>query len=99
MSSALTLKVSPVARRDIERILRHSQEAWGVSQANRYAIKIDRALEAISENPARGSWRPDIPTTHRALIVGSHIIIYRERIDFVQISRVLHQHMNRADHA
>ncbi len=56
------------------------------------------ALNLIADNDGLGAKRADIPPQYRAYGVGSHIIIYQPQAEFVQVVRILHQHMNRADH-
>jgi plasmid stabilization system protein ParE len=68
-----------------------------------YADKIDSALQAISENFALGHSRDDLPPTHLAYLVGSHVIIYRPlpnkaHAESIGVVRILHQRMNLPRH-
>jgi len=40
----------------------------------------------------------DLPSTHLAYLVGSHIIDYRVNVDSIGIVRILHQRMSLAKH-
>jgi toxin ParE1/3/4 len=90
----LALKLSPRARQDLIDILRYTGETWGQSQLLVYRDKINDALTAIAQNPKLGHDRLDLPTSHLAFLVGSHIIVYRIIGDSIGIVRVLHQRMS-----
>lgn len=88
------LTLSPKAQRDFIDILRYTGETWGEKQLFAYRDKINEALQAISGNPQLGRHRDDLPATHRAHLVGSHIIVYRLRRDDIAVVRILHQRMS-----
>jgi toxin ParE1/3/4 len=90
--------LSPRARQDFIDILRYTGETWGPQQLAAYRGKIDEALQLIGRNPAIGHQRTDLPETHRAYLVGSHIIIYRDHEKAVAVVRILHQRMSLARH-
>jgi len=75
------LKLSPKARQDFIDILRYTGETWGQNQLLIYRDKINAALQAISHNPQMGHRRDDLPPTHHAYLVGSHVIVYRVSAD------------------
>lgn len=93
---AVTL--SPRARQDFIDILRYTGETWGQSQLLTYRDKINDALQAIGRNPQLGHSRADLPLTHRAYPVGSHLIVYRIAADSVGVVRILHQRMSLSGH-
>ena len=88
------VNLSPRARQDFIDILRYTGERWGPQQLTAYQDKISDALASIGRNPELGHMRDDLPTTHRAYLVGSHIIIYRDRAAAIGIVRILHQRMS-----
>jgi len=94
----LPLQLSPRARQDFVDILRYTGETWGQNQLLIYRDKINDALNAISQNPELGHGREDLPSTHSAYLVGSHIIIYRVSAESIGIVRILHQRMSAAKH-
>ena len=94
----LPLKLAPKARQDFIDILRYTGETWGPIQLLIYRDKIDDALQAISADPLLGHGRDDLPPTHRAYLVGSHVIVYRTGTDSLGIVRILHQRMSLAKH-
>jgi toxin ParE1/3/4 len=94
----LALKLSPKARQDFIDILRYTGETWGPAQLLAYRDKIDGALQSISRNPQLGHRREDLPATHLAYLVGSHVIVYRFAAESVGVVRILHQRMSLAKH-
>ncbi len=94
----LPLKLSPKARQDFVDILRYTGETWGQNQFLVYRDKINDTLEAIGQTPELGHCRDDLPSTHLAYLVGSHIIVYRVNVDSIGIVRILHQRMSLAKH-
>jgi toxin ParE1/3/4 len=59
-----------------------------------YRDKINVAMQAIRGNPQLGHQRHDLPSTHHAYLVGSHIIVYRIRAKNIAVVRILHQRMS-----
>ena len=97
---ALPLKLSSKARSDFVDILRYTGETWGQQQLATYRDKIDSALQAISRNPQLGHHRDDLPATHLAHMVGSHLIVYRvlDGDTSIGVVRILHQRMSLGRH-
>jgi toxin ParE1/3/4 len=93
-----SIKLSPKAQQDFIDILRYTAETWGESQLAVYAKKIDDALKAIGDNPKIGHQRDDLPPSHRAYLVGSHVIVYRTGSDNPAVVRILHQRMSAMKH-
>ena len=94
----LPLKLAPKARQDFIDILRYTGETWTPAQLMIYRDKINDALQAISQNPQLGHRRSDLPATHLACLVGSHVIVYRVGADSLGVVRILHQRMSMARH-
>lgn len=92
------LTLSPRARQDFIDILRYTGERWGEGQLLAYRDKINDALRAIGHDPQLGHRRDDLPSTHQAYLVGSHVIVYRTGADGVAVVRILHQRMSLAKH-
>lgn len=94
----LPIQLAPKARQDFIDILRYTGETFGVGQLLIYRDKINDALQAIGQNPQLGHGRSDLPSTHLAYLVGSHVIIYRIGADSLGVVRILHQRMSLARH-
>ena len=92
------LQLSPKAEQDFVDILRYTGETWGETQFLVYRDKIHEALQTLRSNPRLGHRRSDLPATHQAFLVGSHIIVYRMRGDTVAVMRILHQRMSLGKH-
>lgn len=92
------LKLSPRARQDFIDILRFTGETWGQNQLLAYRDKINDALQAIGHNPQLGHHRDDLPATHWAYLVGSHVIVYRTDANSIGIVRILHQRISLGRH-
>ena len=63
-----------------------------------YRDKIDDALKLIGDNPQIGLRRHDLPPTHRAYLVGAHVIIYSSGSTATDVVRTLHQRMSAPKH-
>ncbi len=97
-NKSLPLTLSPKARQDFVQILRYTGETWGTEQLLAYRDKINNALQEIGENPQRGHHRDDLPLTHFAYLVGSHVVVYRADVSSIGVVRILHQRMYLAGH-
>lgn len=97
-SRSLPIRLSKKARQDFIDILRYTAQIWGPHQLETYRDKIDDALQAISRNPELGHTREDLPTTHRAYLVGAHVVVYRLEDQGIGVVRILHQRMSLARH-
>lgn len=94
----LPVSLSPRVRQDFIDILQYTGETWGQAQLLVYRDKIDEALQAIGHNPLIGHRRDDLPATHLAYLVGSHLIVYRNRAGAIGMARILHQRMSLGSH-
>jgi len=90
--------LAPRARQDFIDILRYTGETWGPKQLQVYRDKIDEALQLLARSSGLGHYRPDLPDTHRAYLVGSHVVIYRDHETKIAVVRILHQRMSLAEH-
>lgn len=93
-SRSLPVRLSRKARQDFIDILHFTGETWGPHQLEAYRDKIDDALQAIGRNPDLGHKREDLPVTHRAYLVGAHVIVYRIEDQGLGVVRILHQRMS-----
>jgi len=93
-SRSLPVRLSRKARQDFIDFLRYTGETWGPNQLEIYRDKIDEALQTIGRNPDLGHKREDLPVTHRAYLVGAHVIVYRIEAQGLGVVRILHQRMS-----
>ncbi|HXN10871.1 MAG TPA: type II toxin-antitoxin system RelE/ParE family toxin [Steroidobacteraceae bacterium] len=92
------LQLSPKAQQDLIDILRYTRAHWGDEQLLVYRDKLNDALSLITHNPEIGHLSPVLPSTHRVLAVGSHLIIYRHQVQVIGVVRILHQRTHLARH-
>jgi toxin ParE1/3/4 len=90
--------LSPRAKADIENIWEYTEERWGLNQAKRYTRELQRAIETVARNPERARSCDDIRPGYRRFSVGSHIIFFVMKRDWIEIIRVLHQRMDLDQH-
>lgn len=79
---------------DLKGIGRYTQQRWGREQRNLYLEMLDSSFHELAANPLKGKDCSDIRQGYRKLNVGSHVIFYRQKLDSVEIVRVLHGHMD-----
>lgn len=91
---ALRLTLSPKAHQDFVDILHFTVKTWGQKQLQIYGNEINSMSLAILNNPQLGRQRDDLPSTHRAITVEDHPIVYRVRVKDIAVVRLLHQRMN-----
>ena len=60
--------------------------------------KPDRLPGDQPKPAARPPSKRDLPATHLAYLVGSHVIVYRVGADSLGVVRILHQRMSLARH-
>ena len=93
-SHSLSIRFSKKARQDFIDILRYTAEQFGPLQLDIYRDRIDDALQLIGHNPEIGHRRFDLPQSHRAYLVGAHVIVYRLEDQGIGVVRILHQRMS-----
>ena len=90
MPSPLSLSIAPAAQRDIDAIAEYTFERWGDDQSRRYIASIHDELEHLSRFPNAGKPVMRLKPPTRALVIGSHVAVYRVSETEVRILRVLH---------
>ena len=90
--------LSVKAQSDLRDIWNYSYRLWGIEQADIYIGDLRRAIESVAENPRRGRSCDMVLKGYFKVLVGSHIVFYREMGKKVAIVRILHQRMDFARH-
>jgi len=88
------LVIAEAAKADLAAIARYSEDRWGAARKRRYMEAIRRRIATLHRRPSLGRKREDIDRTCRSMIAGSHVLIYREFEDRIDLVRVLHQGMD-----
>lgn len=63
-----------------------------------YRAVLHDGLALLRANPKAGFLKPEVSPRHRLLVVGEHVIVYRERADVIEVSRILHGRMQIKNH-
>ncbi len=91
-------RLTPAAQRDLSSIWDHTQQRWGVRQAETYLTEIRAAIERIAEDPRRGRACDEIREGYHRYGIGSHLLFYIDGDDGVDVIRILHQRMDPTRH-
>lgn len=86
--------LAPLAKKDMEQILRYTRREWGKSQAKKYTDEMKEQFEGIVRFPNKGKLCYDIAEECRKIQYKSHIIFYRKKGDDIEIGRILHKSMD-----
>jgi len=86
------------AERDIEGIIDHTVQEWGVSRANTYLDGLESRAQLLAENPGLGTARETLSEGLLSFPYESHILYYKKHVHDIVIVRVLHQHMDPVKH-
>lgn len=94
MGSPKAYRFQPEARLDLAAIWSFSFERWGEETADGYVNRLRQRVVFLAGNPRAGRmWRGVEPPV-RVLTAGSHVIVYRERDDWIEVVRIMHQRQN-----
>jgi toxin ParE1/3/4 len=83
---------------DLIKIYHDTARKWGIGQADKYDLGLEKAAELLAENPDIGRNCDYIRLHQRRFEHEKHIIFYRVRKDGIFIIRVLHQSMDVQKH-
>jgi toxin ParE1/3/4 len=87
------------ANDDLREIARYTQEQWGREQRNLYLRMLDDSFRRLAANPGLGGDCSEIRAGYRKMIVGRHLIFYRQPSeDAIEIVRILHGRMDIETH-
>ena len=93
----MTIRLSRLARRDLEEIRRYTEDTWGREQWAKYYQGLVRAFEGIIAKPDRGRDRSLFAPGMRSVNYGMHVIFFR-RVKAAgndpMILRIVHQRRN-----
>lgn len=86
--------LSPMARADLNNIWEYFAKRWDDDQAETYLRMIQAAIDAVAARPKLGRPYDEVRAGYRRHQAGSHLILYREMSDAIDIVRVLHEKMD-----
>jgi toxin ParE1/3/4 len=90
--------LSPLARADLDTIWDYSSKRWDDDQAETYLRMLQAAIETVAANLRLGRPYDEVRAGYRRHRAGSHLILYREASDGIDIVRVLHEKMDIGSH-
>lgn len=74
---------------DLEEIWDYTEREWGLAQARRYGQELRNACHALALGQRRGR-QVDVRPGYLKCLSGSHVILFRDLGDTLEIVRILH---------
>lgn len=90
-------RLSPLAEGDLEDIWLYSAQQWSMPQADRYIEDFLTAFAELADGERSGA-TVAARKGYLRLLVGSHVIFYRETDSHIDVIRILHQSMDERRH-
>jgi toxin ParE1/3/4 len=90
--------LSPLARADLDSIWDHTAKRWDDDQAETYLRMLQAAIETVAANPRLGRPYDEVRAGYRRHRTGSHLILYLETVNAIDVVRVLHEKMDIGSH-
>lgn len=91
----MSVRLTPKARRDLDRIWSFTLEQWGEDQAEDYLRRLAKAFTGLADGTRPGRQANAVREGYWKLLVGSHVVFYRKPdAGTVDIIRILHQRMD-----
>jgi toxin ParE1/3/4 len=84
------LILAPAAQRDLEDILRYTEQNWDRVQRDRYRDRIREGLAHLARHPEIGKAIASGNTDAWKFVIGSHVVFYRVDAGKIQIARIVH---------
>ncbi|MDQ6950819.1 MAG: type II toxin-antitoxin system RelE/ParE family toxin [Mariprofundales bacterium] len=88
------IRVSELAKKELELIKDYTLKEWGKTQAQKYFSKIKIGFSSLRENPALGKSREEVSAGLFSYPVEKHIIFYRLTPAAMIVVRILHRRMD-----
>ena len=94
----MKVKLTRPAIKDLAEIGRYSRETWGEDQAKRYRAALSGRFKWLCRNKPLWRLRPDLPEAVFTYTEQSHVIVFWEYEQSIEILRVLHSRMDLKRH-
>lgn len=85
--------LSPLAQRDMKKVVRYTLKTWGASQTERYVNSLYDCMELLATSPKMGRACPGIHPNYRRFEHKKHVILYRQTEKGIYVGRILHERM------
>jgi toxin ParE1/3/4 len=92
-------RLSRRAEADLLSIGAYTLRTWGEDQTARYLEDLEACCQMLADSPALGRLCDDVRTGLRRMERGGHIVFYRQDVEGILVSRILHQRMLPERHA
>ena len=90
--------LSPAAEIDLDEIWDYSIENWGERQAERYIRMIQDTIVGLTDGTQLSHSADLVRANYRKVLVGSHVLFFKEDQQVVDVIRILHQRMDPSSH-
>lgn len=87
----LGIRLSPLARADLDGIWTFTMAQWNETQAESYLLGLDASMKLLATNPRLGRAIDDIREGYLKFPSASHILIYRLAPGVIEFIRILHK--------
>ncbi len=92
----MKIRLTRPAVRDLAEIGRYTRDRWGEKQARRYRAAISARLRWLCQNKSLWHARPELHEGICTYPEHSHVIVFKEYEDGIEILRILHERMDPA---
>jgi toxin ParE1/3/4 len=92
-------RLSRRAEADLMEIADYTPRTWGEAQTIRYIDELEACCQQLADNPPSGRPCSNISSGLRRMEHGRHVVFYRQKVDGILVSRILHQGMLPERHA
>ena len=87
----INIRLSPMARADLDGIWNYSVQVWNLDQAEAYMRVIEASFNILAGQPELGRRINDIRKGYFSFPSGSHLPIYKITNGYIDIIRILHK--------
>jgi toxin ParE1/3/4 len=88
------IRLTPLARVDLDEIWSHTAKTWGREQAEAYLLGMNATMQLLAKHPKLGRNIDDIRQGYFKFPAASHILIFRMSPEAMEIIRILHKSMD-----
>jgi toxin ParE1/3/4 len=82
--------LAPAAESDIEALADYTRVKWGEKQRRAYLADLKACVMALGLMPGLGRARDELKPGWSSIRAGSHVVLYIEHPDRIEIIRVVH---------
>ncbi|WP_109484185.1 type II toxin-antitoxin system RelE/ParE family toxin [Paraburkholderia sp. C35] len=90
--------LSPAAGLDLDDIWDYSAKYWGIRPAERYIRMIQDTIVGLTDGTQPSRAASHVRQGYRSVLVGTHIVFFKETEILIDVIRILHQRMNPFQH-